>query len=448
LRISFTHPLRAASRYLAGMRYQQCMLVAASAAVLAWGCRKDKDSTPPMVRITSPGAGFSVGIPDTLTVGLVVSDDMGVQSVSVLVADVNGVPVSPSVSVTINARSSDFSIDLPLLSERIESGPYVLTAIASDGTNDARDFLSITVQAAPLRIRSMFLVPPATGPAPCTITRIDSVGNASVFVSLSELSGAAIGLDHIFTAGAATAPLERRRIATGAVNPIMPNPGLWPHYFTCLSRDTQAGRVFACGSDGVVRGFTLDGAPAFTATLPVGYAGDAVADIGDAVVCAAYDPVAQHSSLLRMGGSSGAVLAQFNSDARAVALFAVDAQRFLLFGNTAAGGVIQELSATLGGAFTMRVFPGDAMQCAARVNGGLFAVGLASGVHRFDYPTAAATPLLQGLSAQGLTYDPVSGAVIAASGSVATAFDPLLGTVVSMQSATHPIGQVLLQLNR
>ena len=430
------------------MRYQQCMLVAACAAVLTSGCRKDKDSTPPTVRITSPGAGFSVGIPDTLTVDLAVSDDVGVQSVSVLLADVDGVPVSPSVSVAINAQSREFSIDLPVLSERIESAPYIITAIASDGTNEARDFVSITVQAAPLRIRSMFLVPPATGPPPYTITRIDSIGNASVFVSLSELSGAAIGLDHLFTAGTAAAPLERRRITTGAVSPIMPNPGLWPQYFTCLSRDMQAGRIYACGADGAVRGFTLDGAPAFTAALPMGFTGDAVATIGDAVLCAAFDPVAQHRSLVRMGGSSGAVLAQFNSDARAIALFAIDAQRFLLFGNTATGGVIQEVSAALGGAFTMRVFPGEELRCAARVSGGLYAVGLASGIHRFDYPSASATPVLQGLTAQGLTYDPVSGAVLAATGNTVTAFDPLLGTIVSTQPAPHSISQVLLQLNR
>ncbi|MBK8227740.1 MAG: hypothetical protein IPK70_11255 [Flavobacteriales bacterium] len=430
------------------MRYQQCMVLAACAAVLASGCRKDKDSSPPTVRITSPGAGFSVGIPDTLTVGLSVSDDIGVQSVSVLLADVDGVPVTPSVTVTIGALSREFSIDLPLLSERIESGPCIITAIASDGTNDARDFVSITVQAAPLRVRSMFLVPLATGPPPCIITRIDSIGGASVFAGLSEFSGAAVGLDHLFTAGTAAAPLERRRISTGAMSPIMPNPGLWPQYFTCLSRDMQADRIFACGADGVVRGFTLDGAAAFTAALPVGCAGDAVATIGDAVVCAAFDQVAQQSSLVRMGGSSGAVLAQFSSDARAVALFAVDAQRFLLFGNTAAGGVIQEVSATLGGAFTMRVFPGDEMRCAARVDGGLYAVGLASGIHRFDYPSAAATPILPGLPAHGLTFDPVSGAVLAATGNTAIAFDPLLGTIVSTLPAPHPISQVLLQLNR
>jgi len=430
------------------MRYQQCLLVAAFAGALAVSCRKDADSTPPTVRITSPGAGYSVGIPDTITVGVAVSDDREVKSVTVLIADVDGVPIAAAVQASVNARSKEFSVDLPVTSERIVSGQYVLTAIASDGTNSASDFLSIAVQAAPLRIRSMFLVPPSDVSGPYTISRLDSLGAISPFVVVPELSHASIGLDHLFTAGTSSQPFERRRITTGAVQALMPNPGLWPRYFTGVSKDLRDGRIYVCGADGALRGYTADGASSFSATLPSGYSGDAVAAIGDAILCSAHDPVAQQSKLMRLGASSGSVLAQFNSDARAIALFEIDAQRLILFGNTATGGVIQEVNASLGGTFTMRSFPGEQLQCVARVSQNLYSLGFGSGIKRFDYPSTATTTLMTGMDVRGLTYDPVSGAVLAASGSSITAFDPTLGTDVSVQMAPHPVASVLLQTNR
>ncbi|HRD53046.1 MAG TPA: hypothetical protein PKY96_10410, partial [Flavobacteriales bacterium] len=309
-------------------------------------------------------------------------------------------------------------------------------------------FLTIAVQAAPLRIRSMFLVPPSDVSGPYAISRVDSLGAISPFVVVPELAQAAIGLDHLFTAGTSTQPFERRRITTGATQALMLNPGLWPRYFTGVSKDQRDGRIYVCGADGALRGYTADGASAFSATLPSGFAGDAVAAIGDAVLCSAYHPVAQQSQLIRFGASSGAVLAQFNADARALTLFEIDAQRLILFGNTATGGVIQEVNASLGGAFTMRDFPGEQLQCVARVSQNLYALGFSSGIRRFDYPSTATTTLISGMDVRGLTYDPVSGAVLAASGNSITAFDPTMGTIVNVQSAPHQVVSVLLQTNR
>lgn len=429
------------------MRYQHGLMAAAFAVMLAAGCRKDKDSGPPSVRITSPGAGFTLNIPDTITVGVDVSDDRTVTAVTVLLADADGVPVAPGASVAVNARSRQVSVDLPIISERLASGQYVLTAMATDGEHDARDFLTITVQAAPLRIRSMLLVPPGNGPPPFTISRIDSAGAVSAFASLSELGQAAIGLDHLFTTGTATLPLQRWRIGNGAAQAIMPNPALWPAYFTGLSTDAADGRIIAHAADGAVRVFLGDGAPVLTAQLPGGFVGQASVGVGDALICAARQPVTQERRLFRIG-PSGAVLAQFNSDADAVALFAIDGQRLLFFGNDAAGGVVREVNALLGGGFTMRAFPGEALRCVERVSPALHVLGFDSGIRRLDLPSTAVTTLLPGLAADGLTFNPVSGAVLAATGTSIVPFDPLLGTTGPPLAAPHAVAKVLLQRNR
>lgn len=415
---------------------------------LAPGCRKDKDSTPPSVRILSPGAGSQVVIPDTITVGVAVSDDRRLESLSVMVADVDGVPIAPAVTIMLSTSATEVALDLPLTDERINSGEYQITAVASDGSNDARAFQSILISAAPLRVRSTFLIPPSDGTGTQTITRIDSTGEQSAFMSVSEISYAVNGLDHLFLAGTASRPLERIRISTGTAQTIMANPGLWPAYFTCLVRDPTDERIYAGGADGVIKGFTNDGSSAFSASLPDGFHAEAMVVSGNALVVAGVNPVSQQHRVFRLGYSSGAVLDQFSSSGSIIAMAALDGTDVLLFGNTPTGGCINEMNLIGGASVLLREFPGESIRCVASFADGRFTLALDSGVRRFDYQTTSVTTLLPGVEVGGLTWNPVSGAMIAAGGSSLTTFDPVTGAIAGMGTAPHAVAGVLIQLNR
>lgn len=430
------------------MRFQHRALVAACLALLGHACRKDKDSQPPTVRITAPGAGFSVGIPGSIAVGVAVSDDRRVERLSVLVADADGVPIAAPVALSVNATSRELIVDLPLSDERIPSGQYVLTAVATDGANTARDFLPITVQAAPLRVRSTYLVPPPGQAAPFTITRIDSAGGISPFVTLGELQAAACDLDHLYTAGTATEPLRRWRLSSGGAQVAVENPAQHPAFFSSLRRDPADGRIYACTADGLVRGFAGSGLQAFSGAEPTGFYCEATARMGGFLFCAAYNPVSQQRLLVKHGYASGERLAQFPLAAAPVALWERDAQHLLLFGNTPSGGVVLDISAEQGGAWEVRAFPGEPIRCVERFAPGRFVIGFDAGLRRFDYQAASATTIVAGLAASGLTFDPVSGAMLAAAGSSVIAFDPLTGAIATSQTAPHPVGAILLRFNR
>ena len=423
-------------------------MAAAFLSLLTPGCRKDKDSTPPSVRILSPSAGSIVGIPDTITVGVAVSDDQQLESLSIMVADADGVPIAPAVTIELSTTATEVAVDLPLTDERINSGEYQITAVVSDGANDARAFQPILINAAPLRVRSTFLIPPADGPGTQTITRIDSSGAQSTFMSVTEISHAVNGLDHLFLAGTATRPLEKIRVSTGAAQQIMTNPGLWPAYFTCLVRDPTDNRVYAGGADGAIKGFTNDGATFLTASLPAGFRAEAMAVSGNAVVVAAVNPISQQHRVFRLGYASGAILDQFNGPGSVTSMAELAGTRVLLFGNAPSGGFIHELNLVGGASVSLRDFPGDSVRAVEAFAEGRFSVALDSGIQRFDYQTTSVTTLLPGLVVDGLTWNPVSGSMLAAGGSSVTAFDPVSGAIVGTEAAPHAVAGVLLQLNR
>lgn len=418
---------------------------------LLLGCRKDKDSAPPTVVFLQPGDGSSVSVPDTIAVSLAVSDDRLVESLSVLVADVNGVPISASVVVPVNERERTVHIDLPLLDERIESGTYVLTASASDGNQDGRAFRSLVVQAAPLRVRSTFLIPPASQSSPFIVTRIDSVGSSSSFASLNELAGTAIDRDHLYTAGTATHALLRWDLRTGNSSTLAANPGTGNQavtYFHGLASDPADGRVYVGTHDGRVLGFASSGTQTFTSTAPGGYRSEATVVVGENLISAAYNQVSQQRALVRHAYSSGVVLSQFATSLAPIGLFERNQDHLLLFGNTALGGAIHDVHAVQGGTFIMREFPGEAIQCVARIAPGVYALGFASGIRRFSYQNNSVVTLSAGLDAACLTFNPVSGALLVGSGSNLIEMDPNTGAAGNPWVAPNDIGSILLQLNR
>lgn len=437
--------------YFVGMADQHRLSFLILLVALLLGCRKDKDSEPPRAIFLQPAEGFSVSIPDTIAVVVAVSDDHRVESLTILVADGNGVPIAPAVVVSVGAREQTVHIELPLTDERIETGGYLLIARATDGGQDGRAFRNLVVQAAPLRVRSTFLVPPPSQSPPFTVTRLDSTGVPSAFVTLDELAGAALDRDYLYTAGSMMLPLRRWNLENTSMSTMVGNPGTGNPtvpYFHGLVRDPLDGRIYIGTQDGQLLGFAPSGGQAFSATTLAGYRSEATAVVGDNLISSAYSPVLQQRVLVRHAYSSGVVLSQWPTTLAPVGLFERNPSQLLLFGNSVDGGVIQDINVDQGGVFTMREFAGEPIQCATRLAQGVYALGFATGVRRFEYQTNAVVTLTSGLNASCVTYNPVSGALLVGSGSNLIEVDPLTGTSGNPWVAPHAIGAVFLQMNR
>ena len=67
------------------MRFQHVLLLLGLPALLLPACKKDEGGPPPSVRITTPGDGFDLNVPDTLHVEADVSGDDGVDMVSFMI---------------------------------------------------------------------------------------------------------------------------------------------------------------------------------------------------------------------------------------------------------------------------------------------------------------------------------------------------------------------------
>ena len=432
------------------MRSAQGLMFMGLLVVLLAACRKERDDQPPTVRILEPGNGFVINVPDTFTVRVEVSDERIVRSVTIALADVNGVPVSPPVTATVDNGSATVVRDLVVSDERLLSGAYTLTARASDGANESRAFRSVQLQAAPLRTRAVFITPPF-GQGQAAILRIDSTGAVSTFTTVQDLNGAAIDShdQHLLLAGGLTAPLVALPTAAGANTWQLPNlnaDGL--PYFNGLRRDPTDGRFYVATGDGHVRGFTGSGSQTFTGQVLPSFRGLHTVLVGERMATVQRSISLPDTRLVTLARASGALIGQYPLDLEVVDMYRRTDQHALIFGNRDGSGIVQDRNVEQGGGFEPREFPGTPILATVRLDGNNWVIALPGQLVRYAHASNGLTLLASGIDAQALALDAASGALYVGTADAMLTMDPVTGAVLATLPVAGGVGRILPLLNR
>jgi len=437
--------------YLGAMVARYALPFLLFTVVLLGACRKDRDEDAPKVKFLEPAASSMIQVPDTIVVRVEVSDERTVERVTIALNDVNGVPVVPTISVQVNAASATIVRALPITSERLLSGIYTLAVTARDGTNEARAFRTINLQAAPLRSRALYITPPVGYPPPVPVWRIDSTGALSQYVSLQEFGGGAIDPDRLYLAGITIQGLQGIPQTTGGAALNIPNTGpagATAPFFLGPTADRTDGRFYFGNNEGFIRGYNQGATQAFTAQSPIDLRSLQTAVVGSVLASAARHQVLNTWQLVTHAMPSGAVLAQFPMDLEPVQLLARNSQQLFIFGNRNGTGVVQERNVAQGGATDLQSFNQGPISAVAVLNSSTAVVAVPGMLMRFNAGSNSLNVLAQGLTAQSLAYDPASGILYAGVDEQLLAMDPLTGSSTVLFSFPHPVGRILPLLNR
>ncbi len=422
---------------------------ALAAAVIAMaGCRKERNE-PPRVEILLPAEGHVLAVPDTLLVHAHVSDDRAVESVWFALTDDNGVPVAPAEMRTLGHAGGDVYAALPVVAPTTPGGTFTLVVRASDGQESRSAFRDVTVLPEPLRLRALYLVPPA-GTAPATIVRIDSAGHISDFTTLADIDGGAVSSaqQYVVFAGGTTAPMTAYATQGAGGWQAGNQNGTGAPYFLGLRHDPADGRFYVGTNDGFVRGYLPHGQQVFTAHLGEYFRSYRTAVVGGHLV-SAQDHIGQpQDRLAHLAMPSGAALGAFPLDVHAVHLDARGTDHVLVFGERDGQGVVQERHVELGGVYEMRVFNEGPVRAVQRLGTDAWAVALPGRIVRFTYSTNGIAVLLDGPTADALAYEAATGTLYAATGAQLLRIDPNTGALLGTMSVPGPVGTILPLLNR
>lgn len=436
--------------YFSAMRFQHVLLLLGLPALLLPACKKDEGGPPPSVRITTPGDGFDLNVPDTLHVEADVSGDDGVDMVSFMISDANGIAIMAPVIVVPGSNPAHLSIDLPVTSEQLTGGEYTLTVRAVSGELSTKAYVHFDIVPAPLRTRQV-LVLVRPDPGTVAIHVIDSTNTVSMASQLSmDLAGAVVSstTQRYMLAGSTQGPLMA--LAPSAAQTLweIPNNGGGATWFTALDLCTD-GRCYAGTADSRLRGYnTLTGALERTLQIGGGRRVRHSCIVGDRIVTAESDALGAAWMTASYQSMSGVPIAEHPLALKVVGMYLRDDEQVLFFGDQNGMGTVRDHNVQGGGGWNPYQW-NAAITAVERVDAGTFIVALDNGsVERFTYPSSGSVPIAQVDGVNDLAYEPVSGLVYAGTGSDVLAINPQTGQVVMSIAIGAPVAYVLPLLNR
>ena len=423
------------------MRYQQCLTLAAFGALFCTACKKDKESDPPQIAITSPFDGLSQTVPDTFSVIATITDDKGPINGSVVVVNSNGIPIGPTLGFSGDGTSRNINFAYPVVGEQIPNGNYTLRVSATDGENTTNAFRSISVTGLPLRFRGLFATT-----AGGSVFKVDSVLNVSTLGSFGQdVNDAAISsrLQLLFLAGAQNGPLTAIDVNTGTTRWQVPNDNIsGTPYFTYCTVNDDLPRMLIGRNSGTLHVLNpAYGSNITTLTVSPGRA-PVLGLITDAHVLSVERQTPLPITRFTTRSSSGdMILMETIIDQVVEEMFQRDDDHVLVFGNNNNAGVVLDLNFTLGGGFEPHTFSQGEIEEVARVDDNTYLIALPTGIVRYTYNPDQVSSV-SSIVPEHIAYDAVSGMLFASTGSTLHVLDATTG----FEEATIALPSVPLKL--
>jgi hypothetical protein len=132
------------------------ILFAVFAILLLATCKKEGDDIAPSIQVISPTDAVFMSLPDTLNVIAIIKDNVEVRSVKVSLVDDENVSVGPSFTNTFSSAEVNFNVAFIIEDLSLETGSYFLQITASDGENESKSFVPLSLVEVPKEMLGTF----------------------------------------------------------------------------------------------------------------------------------------------------------------------------------------------------------------------------------------------------------------------------------------------------
>ncbi|MBK6775766.1 MAG: hypothetical protein IPG74_07915 [Flavobacteriales bacterium] len=429
------------------MRYQQSLFLVALGGMLLISCKKDEESDPPQIFISSPFNGQSLAVPDTFTIVADVTDDKGPIQGTVVLTNGFGVPIGPVFTFNSDGTSTNINFNYPVVSEQIASGPHSLRISVSDGDNTTNAFRTINVVGTPLRFRGLFAVT-ASG----AVHKVDSAFNLTTLGSYGQdVNDAAISSRQqlLYIAGAETGPLAAMDVNTGATRWQVPNNGSGGEpYFSYCSMNDDMNLMLIGKRSGTLHVMN----PAYGSNITTHNISSSRLPIsglitGNNVISIESQTISPTTRFVTRNLYSDNALTETIIDQQTVDLFQRDEDHALVFGNENGTGRVTDMNFSSGFGFEPHAFGQGEIADVVQVDEDTYLLVLPDGITRYTYNPDQAL-LLSALVPQQLAYDPANGMLFASTGTTLHVLDANTGFETMMVVLPAIPLKLLVLLNR
>lgn len=417
--------------------------------ILLTGCKKEKDSTPPVINITDPAIYSSYGVFDIFSVVAEVSDETNLQSVTIDVQNADFVSVLPRIAVTVTANTMSFSKTVSLGDVHLESGTHFIKVTAFDGINTKSEYLEISITALPLQINNMFIVSsPSAGIQNWYTT--DGTSASLFHVFASEYGGAAVNSYHqyLYTMGSETDDLVAYHPSIIDTLWSKPNPGNPPLPYYHKMKEGPLGNIYISTTAGQMLSYGQSGTIGATVNSSIDRNPDDVFIWDDKIIVEQRHTVSASHEMGLYYRNSGALDKSIGFGNDIISWEVRNNDELYVFSNDAGGQGKMEIYVYSGNYFwEPHGIPAGAIHDTYRISTDQLIIAHDLGFYKYTYSTNSLIQIEPGHTFTLLKYDEVNNVLWCVEGSDLYSYD-LNGNQLGYFSHTSNINDLLILYNK
>ncbi len=410
-------------------------------------CKK-KDDISPYIQITYPYVNSTHNVFDTLVVIGSVSDNEHLDYVKISLIDENN--ITACSVVTLYPESEDYTLNHEFVIDNIfmASGNYNLLVTASDGVNETRKYIALSINEVAKELTGVLFVETPT---------TNSVTVNKVKPDLSVLQIASVDGD--FSSSAISTKNQAFYMAgseTGSFRAIemLNNSELWNIAATPLPGATffsdvfeDDGSIYISYYDGIIKTFDKNG-NLKQQIFENGYRCFKLFKTGNFLFSEQLQTGTTNRRMVVYNASSGVIIQTIPLDMEVVAFCKRNDDNVFVYGNNGTQGYMKDYVISTNSFWEPHPLPAEKVLSAERIDDNTFLLGLENGVSKYTYNPNSLTDYLPAVSASSLKYDALNNVVVLSQASSLRFYNYMNTSLVSTVTAASEIKSINLLYNK
>jgi hypothetical protein len=381
--------------------------------VLLYACKKEEDTVAPFVNISSPFENQAFAVHDTMSVSATVSDETLLESAYVILVDENLVPVQPAVQVKVDNNEEKFTLKYVIYDIHLASGTYYVKVSAFDGYNTTNSYRKVSVTAAPRERKGFYLV--SGSQSSLTVSLADDALTITPKLTLSgDYAASSINsyYQDLYVSGKYSGGMNAVSLQNNSLKWNLPVVQGTVPYFTNVYNDGNYSYVSYYS--GHLRGYDHNGTLKYTVTAAENFFPDNTYHHGEYIISEQHDktsPVRKLAVYYASNGTGKQETSVLFQDV--IAFHSKDPDNIFVFGNSGSQGDISIYSMSGNSFWSPYGLPSGRLLSVAQVDNNTYLLAHENQVvYKFQYNPLGLIPLITGVKATSIQYDPVMSQVV------------------------------------
>lgn len=415
-----------------------------------FGCRKEIDTTPPVISISLPSQNQSFQEGEGVVIKGTVSDETALVNISIKLLNEQGQPVHKTLSIPVSSKEQNINTSYFLDNVHLESGTYQLCLFASDGKNDSYTCVSIYIVAVP-RILDKIMVATVSSAAQTRISTIDSSG---IIVPFTNFPGDHLGLSvnsyfqELFHCGNATGNFSGMNIKDKKMVvdiPCVPSSSV-PYFTGFYVKNNQ---YYVSNYNEQIRGYDHTGNIIYNATALLGYLAKHACLNDQHLIVEEQNKINKEQKLVCYY-PTGVVQQNCSLTQEVVAFCEMDDAHVMVFGNKGGQGMIQEYDRNANNLWDPYPYTltYGTITSVLQLDGNSYLLACSNGsIYKYVYSSSSVTSYLTGYTAIQMMLDDLNNKLYVIEKNKINTFD-LNGKLLKTINSPEEILEIGLLYNR